>query len=74
MGFAEFKAKVIADKEFAAKVKALKSLDEAVAFGKEHGYTFTADEVKANGKLSDDELEAVAGGTTVMAKTYFVTK
>jgi predicted ribosomally synthesized peptide with nif11-like leader len=58
----------------------------AVRLGQENGYTFTAEEVdafinqksqEANAELSDQELEAVAGGgqscpgplTTICAKT-----
>ena len=62
MGFQEFKENILSDQDFAAKVKGLKSLEEAVAFGKANGYDFTAEEITAGGKLTDDELDAVAGG------------
>jgi len=74
MGFTEFKQKVLTDKTFAERVRSMKSMDEAVEFGRTNGYTFTVDDIKAHGKLSDSELDAVAGGAHVMAKAYFMTK
>jgi len=62
MGFNEFKEKVLSDKDLAAQAKDLKSLEEVVAFGKANGYTFTVEDIKASGQLSDEELDAVAGG------------
>ena len=75
-GFKEFKEKVVSDKEFAAKVKALKSLEEAVELGKSEGYSFTADDVKNNTELTEAELAAVAGGAgiDVMVKANFIVK
>jgi predicted ribosomally synthesized peptide with nif11-like leader len=73
-GFKEFKEKVVSDKGFAEKVKALKSVEAAVEFGKAEGYSFTADDVKNNSELTAAELEAVAGGagSWAMAKAWFI--
>jgi predicted ribosomally synthesized peptide with nif11-like leader len=74
-GFKEFKERVLSDKAFGEKVKALKSLEAAVELGKEEGYVFTVDDVKNNSELTEAELAAVAGGgATIMAKSYFVKK
>jgi predicted ribosomally synthesized peptide with nif11-like leader len=75
-GFKEFKEKVLSDKAFAEKVKALKSVEAAVELGKEEGYVFTVEDVKNNSELTEAELEAVAGGVAEwsMAKAWFVTR
>jgi predicted ribosomally synthesized peptide with nif11-like leader len=41
------------------------SVDELVAFAKTHGYEFSPDEVRQNIELSDEQLDAVAGGAQV---------
>ena len=55
--------------ELIAKAKAAKSAEELLALAKESGVELTEEEAKtyfaqlnANGALSDDELEVVAGG------------
>jgi hypothetical protein len=47
------------------------ALDALVEFAAKEGYSFTADEARAyikedSGELSDDQLEAVAGGTCLL--------
>ena len=56
--------------ELIAKAKAAKSAEELLALAKENGLELTEEEAKtyfaqlnANGALSDDELDAVAGGS-----------
>jgi predicted ribosomally synthesized peptide with nif11-like leader len=72
-GFKEFKEKILGDKAFAAKVKALKSLEAAVELGKQEGYVFTINDVKSNSELTEAELAAVAGGGEwAMAKNWFL--
>jgi predicted ribosomally synthesized peptide with nif11-like leader len=71
-GFKEFKERILSDKAFAEKVKALKSVEAAVELGKQEGFVFTADDVKNNSKLTEAELAAVAGGSWAMAKAWFL--
>ena len=75
-GFKEFKEKVVSDKAFAEKVKALKSVEAAVDLGKAEGYEFTVDDVKNNSELTEAELAAVAGGgvAMAMAKAWYLLK
>lgn len=73
MGVKEFKEKIAADADFAAKFENVKTAEELVELATKEGYSFTVDDVKSNTELIDAELEAVAGGATIFAKTYFVT-
>jgi len=51
------------DEEFAKKVTACKDSDARLALIKGDGYDFTPEEIaELRGKLSDDELDSVAGG------------
>lgn len=72
MGFLEFKEKVMKDKAFAVKFKDVTSPAKLVELAKAEGFTFTEEDVKNNTELTGAELESVAGGATIMAKTYFV--
>ena len=56
-----FIAKAKDDQSIQDKLKAAKSPEEVVAIAKENGHEFTADKIA---KLSDAELEGVAGGVT----------
>ncbi len=54
-----------------AKAKTAKSAEDLIALSKEHGITLTDEQAQqafgrlsASGALSNDELEAVAGGVT----------
>lgn len=59
----EFVARLKTDEVFCQKVKACKDAEERMTFVKEAGFSFTAEEIKeVDGQLSDDELDAVAGG------------
>ncbi len=54
-----FLAKVKGDSNLQKALQSAKSADEVVSIAKEHGHQFSADKL---GKLSDEELEGVAGG------------
>ena len=43
--------------------KATASVDELVAFAKTRGYEFSPEEVRKEVELSDEQLDAVAGGS-----------
>ena len=55
-----FIAKAKDDQSIQDKLKAAKTPEDVVGVAKEHGHEFTADNVA---KLSEEELEGVAGGT-----------
>ena len=42
-------------------------IDQLVEFAKAHGYAFDADDVRNGIELSDDELDSVSGGTTLLS-------
>ena len=68
--FSSFRAKLAEDQalrdEMSRALGANGTAEDMAAFGKERGYDFTADEVKQTLELSDDELDAVSGGTTLL--------
>ncbi len=74
MGVKEFKEKLMADEEFAAKFKDVKTVEELIEKASKEGYEFTAEDVQSNVELSDDELESAAGGFAIFAKGWFVVK
>ena len=74
MGFKEFKEKMVKDKAFAAKFKDVKDTAALVKLAKTEGFTFTVEDVKNNTELTGAELESVAGGDSIFAATYFVTR
>ena len=59
-----FIAKAKDDQSIQEKLKAAKTPDDVVGIAKEHDHEFTADTLKisVSQELTDDELEAVAGG------------
>lgn len=69
----DFIRKVQADESLRADVIALgQDMDGLVALGAQHGYSFSAEDLQAainasgyagEGELSEDQLEAVAGGS-----------
>lgn len=72
--FNAFKAKVAADATLRQEMsrtlsqggaKTTASVDEVVAFAKSRGFDFNPEDVKQNVELSDEELDAVAGGASV---------
>ena len=53
------------DQEFIEKLKKAKTPEAVIAMAKEKGFALTAEDLNKkapSGELSDDELEAVAGG------------
>ncbi len=74
MGVKEFKEKVMQDEAFAAKFKDAKTPEAVVAIAVQEGFTFTVEDIKNNTELTDAELESAAGGDSIFAKTYFVTR
>ena len=58
-----FLAKAKDDRSIQEKLKAAKSTKDVVAIAKEHGHEFTADNIT---KLSQEELENVSGGATIL--------
>ena len=57
-----FLEKVKADTSLQEKLKAADA-DAVAAIAKEAGFSISADDLKAQSELSDEELEGVAGGT-----------
>ena len=53
-GFKEFKSRIESDAEFAAKFKDVENESQAIALAKAEGYDLT--------QLSDEDLDAIAGG------------
>ena len=66
-GLEEFKEQISFDEDFAEHFSEVESLDEIVEIAKEQGYDFTAEELQDD-SISDDILEAVAGGK---GKVYY---
>ena len=70
-----FIEKVKVDTSLQEKLKAATDADAVVAIAKESGFVVSADEIKttqspASQKLSDEELEGVAGGTCSNSNMY----
>ena len=61
-----FLKKVKTDTSLQEKLKAAKSPEDVVGIAKEHGHEFSADKLS---QLSEEELEAVAGGYKKTQKT-----
>ena len=57
-----FLENVKGDSTLQEKIKAAKSPEDVVGIAKEHGFEFTADKIS---KLSEEELEGVAGGWNI---------
>lgn len=55
-----FLAKAKDDQSIQGKLKAATSPEDVVGIAQEHGHEFTADKIS---QLSEEELEAVSGGT-----------
>ena len=60
-----FLEKVKADTSLQEKLKAAANPDAVVAIAKEAGFSISADDL-TNPKLSDEELEGVAGGHCIL--------
>ena len=66
-----FIAKVQGDTSLQEKLKADADADAVAAIAKEAGFSISADDInKAQSELSDEELQAVAGGTITGNMTY----
>lgn len=61
----KFLEMVSQNEEMVAKVNAAKDQDTLIALAKELGVVLTAADFEDNYELSDDELDAVAGGDAV---------
>ncbi len=72
MGWKEFKEKLMSDKEYAKKYADAETAEDVVEIASRDGYNFTAEDVKNNSELTEAELEAAAGGTTIDGKGIFV--
>ena len=74
----KFWGKFSADSDFRTKVENQHkmTLSQIVEFGSQHGFTFTEDDLKSaateGGELSDDQLEAVAGGVGFNLSLYHI--
>ena len=63
----KFLEAVSQNKECIEKLKKAETPEAVIALAAENGFTLTQEDLKqepASGKISDDELEAVAGGKT----------
>ena len=57
-----FMEKALADLGLQSRLKAAKSPQAVADIAKEHGYTVPLEDLHAGDSLSDQELEAIAGG------------
>ena len=57
-----FLEKVEADTSLQEKLKAAADADAVVSIAKEAGFSISADDIKAQSEISEEELEGVAGG------------
>ena len=64
-----FLEKVKGDSNLQEKLKAAKSPEDVVSIAKEHGHEFNSDHLS---ELSEEELEGVAGGATVVRRGWFM--
>ena len=71
MGFKEFKEKLQADKAFAAKFEGIDSAAKVVELAKAEGYDISTADLKM--ELSDDDLDAVAGGRWFFNRNFCIT-
>ena len=59
-----FIEKVKTDEGFAKKLKECKDEEARMVFAKASGFNFTVEEIRSEGELSDNDLDAVAGGSS----------
>ena len=62
-GIKALKARLNEDGEFKKKFCGLKDIDEMLDVARKEGYEVTMDEISCDQELTDDMLEAVAGGS-----------
>lgn len=72
----KLKQKIHSDKEFGKLFTNVYGLDEAIAIAKENGFDITEEDIANDEALTDELLEAVAGGknkkdTTIVNDIYF---
>jgi predicted ribosomally synthesized peptide with nif11-like leader len=71
-GVKAFKEKIIQDEAFAKKFENVKTPEDVVSLAAKEGFSFTVEDVKNNTELTDVELKAVAGGSTIAGPGHFV--
>lgn len=62
-GIKELKERLNEDVEFKKKFCGLKDIDEMLDVARREGYEVTMDEISCDQELTDDMLEAIAGGS-----------
>ncbi len=62
-GIKELKARLNEDVEFKKKFCGLKDIYEMLDVARKEGYEVTMDEISCDQELTDDMLEAIAGGS-----------
>lgn len=62
-GIKELKARLNEDVEFKKKFCGLKDIDGMLDVARKEGYEVTMDEISCDQELTDDMLEAIAGGS-----------
>ena len=65
-----FMAQVADSEELQARIGEEIDADALIALGAEHGCEFSAEDLAADAELSDEQLEAVAGGFTVSSAVF----
>ena len=63
----EFIQKVTDSEELQARIGEEIDADALIALGAEHGCEFCAEDLAADAELSDEQLEAVAGGVAMVS-------
>ena len=66
-----FIEKVQGDTSLQEKLKAAADSDAVVAIAKEAGFSISADDLNKSSKLSEKELEGVAGGKACLTQQHF---
>ena len=62
-GIKELKVRLNEDVEFKKKFCGLKDIDEMLDVARKEGYEVTMDEISCDQELTDDMLDAIAGGS-----------
>ena len=72
-GIKELKVRLNEDVEFKKKFCGLKDIDEMLDVARKEGYEVTMDEISCDQELTDDMLEAIAGGSRIDDKYNQIT-
>ena len=67
-----FMTQVAESEELKARIGEEIDGDALIALGAEHGCEFSAEDLAADAELSDEQLEAVAGGAFAIANAVFL--